>query len=61
MGTFEELQQENIELKAQLKVAETERDILQAKLDYVKDCYKTIKDGMSKVIEATEMAEMGID
>ncbi len=61
MDSIEELQKEILNLKSQLKIAETERDVLKAKLDYVKECFSTLKKGMQNVIEATEMAEMGID
>lgn len=58
--TIEEYQKKNIELMQKIAVVESERDILQTKLDFALGCFDELKSGLEKVIESTEMAKDGI-
>ncbi len=58
--TNEEYEKQIIELKRKIKILETERDVLNMKLEYAIGCFDSLKDGLQQVIEATDTAKNGI-
>lgn len=58
--TNEEYEKQIIELKQKLTVAESEKEILKAKLDFAIGCFDELKNGLEQVIESTEFAKNGI-
>ena len=58
--TAEEYEKQIVELKQKLTIAEAERDVLKAKLDFAIGCFDELKNGLEQVIDSTEIAKSGI-
>lgn len=59
--TNEEYEKQILELKQKLTIAESDRDITKAKLDFAISCFDELKSAMEKVIDTVDMAKIGIN
>lgn len=49
-----------LELQKKVSSLETDNNILQMKLDYARDCFDSLQQGLRDVIDATETAKQGV-